>query len=196
MLLTAADLPVGWTPASSAGGTGKISGCSFQKLVHDVLAKATGAFAAPSGFPEWYEELEDVTAGVAQGALTSAIATLDACHSVQLPASNGVTTVLTVTPLSVPTVGNQSGAWSLTGRIQGVGFTLYAMLARFDSIGGTFLYGTLGAGGESEFVALAEKAGTRVESTEASASATGGTGLTGGTGITGATGVTGAAGIS
>jgi hypothetical protein len=192
MLLTAADFPVGWAPLNDTGGTSKLTGCSFHKLVNGVLAKSTAAFAAPNGFPQWREELDEVAPGVAQRVLTHAIATLGGCHSLQLPGSDGQTTNLTLTPLSLPTVGNQSGAWSLTGRIQGVGFTFYVMLARFDAIGGVFFYGVLGSGGESQFLTLAEKAGVRVESVQGSPSGpTGSTGVTGGTGVTGNTGVSG-----
>lgn len=192
MLLTAADFPVGWAPLNDSGGPSKLTGCSFHKLVNGVLAKSSAAFGAPSGFPEWREELDDVGSGAAQGVLTRAIATLDGCHSLQLPGSNGQVTNLTLTPVSVPTVGNQSGAWSLTGQIQGTGFTFYVMLARFGSIGGTFFYGVVGSGGESQFQTLAEKAGVRVESVQGSPTGpTGGTGVTGGTGATGNTGVSG-----
>ena len=173
MLLSLADMPAGWTAVRDTGNTGNLTGCAFHKLVQGALAKASAVFQGPSGFPEWREELDAVGPGVAQRALSGAITQLDQCHSLQIPISAGHTVTVAVDPITVPQVGAQSGAWSLAGSYQGVTFTFYVMLARFDAVGGTFLYGVLGSAGKAQFAALTARAGAKVESTLGSVGTTG-----------------------
>jgi hypothetical protein len=164
MLLTLADMPAGWTAVPDTGNTAKITGCAFHKLVQGALEKASASFDAPRGFPEWREELDAVAPGVAQRLLTGAIVQIDQCHSLQIPIAGGRTITVEVAPVDVPQVGDQSGAWSLAGRYQGVAFTFYVMLARFHSVGAILFYGVLGSAGEAQFATLTARAGAKVES--------------------------------
>jgi hypothetical protein len=96
--------------------------------------------------------------------MTTALNDLDSCHGLTAPASSGQRpTPLTVAMTSFPPVGDQSGAFTLSGSIEGIALTIYIVLARFGSVEAVFFYGDLGSDVTS-FQSLVNKASAKIRS--------------------------------
>ena len=164
MLLSLSDMPIGWTSQSTTGG-GTLTGCSFKKaLTSPALAKAEASFGDPSGVAAWYEGLAAERSSEAKPLMTTALNDLDSCHSLTAPASSGQPpTPLTVATTSFPAVGDQSGAFTLSGTIEGIVLTIYIVLARFGSVEGVFFYGNLGTD-VTQFQSLVSRASAKIRS--------------------------------
>jgi hypothetical protein len=162
LLLSLNDMPSGWSEQPTSGGSTATGCASIKDLVsNNSLATADSSFAAASGAPAWFERLTAVPAAKAASTLSAALSTLNKCSTLHIIA-NGQTVNLKVGPMSFAKVGSQSEAWDLTGTIQGVSVRYLAVVARFGSVIGEFLYATVASTDLTQFPALMDEAATKI----------------------------------
>jgi hypothetical protein len=166
-LLTVADLPAGWTVTSKPHKAAAISlpGClpGAQKAGNDagwITVEFTRNFFYIRNFYVISEGLKVGNIGVA--AWDRGLRAIDHCHAITYQVQ-GKTVHGTITPLSVPRVGDRSAAYTLSLTIQGVHLQsdgVYFIAGRYF---GYLSYENTGASDPTTLVAFADEAADKIE---------------------------------
>jgi hypothetical protein len=160
MMLTLADMPIGWT---AQGIIGAHSVCNFKRVFSTPLAEASASYGDPNGVPAWQQFLDAESGGTVKSDVTKALSDLSACHSFTIPPSSGqIGFTLTGRQISFPAVGEQSGAFEFRGTEQNVRFVVYVLLARFGTVVADLDYINR-VSGVSSFQALVNKASAKIK---------------------------------
>ena len=115
--LALSNLPLGWTATNGgANGGGTVQACRGQHFgAAGRLADAEASYEAPSGLPEFFEEISLYKA--TSTVFSKGVKTIDRCHTVALD-QGGINLTIHVAKLAYPG-GKKTAAFSLTFLVKG-----------------------------------------------------------------------------
>lgn len=129
-VLTVADIPIGWSVASSPNVVRKLLPPCLTKVAPPAgaTATATATFAYQNRFPFFRQTISYLPGGGAHTAYTKAVTALDACRKVHYQAADKVTG--SITPTSFAGFGQESRAYTVNLTEGAQPYTLYLLIVR------------------------------------------------------------------
>ena len=123
LVLAAADVPAGWTPAAQSSSSSSSSNSTpdcMKRYVNiggsngqNSASKASASFQQGSGGAQ-FEEALNYSPGKADSLVSTAITALDGCGTFSTTSADGASASGTITPKANPHLGKQSAAFTVS----------------------------------------------------------------------------------
>lgn len=164
LLLTEADVPAGWTVASSSNSSSNDSAPDCLKSFESVGGAAGGVdanFQLGTNGPQFGETLR-ASPGTASDSITNFTKIMDGCKTFSVTSGSQKVSG-TIAPLSFPHVGDKSSAFTVT--VSSLGFTIAIQIVAAENKKNTlavFSYSQFGSSSTSAFHQLINDAMAKV----------------------------------